>query len=52
MEALNDDYPWRMTPSGFIVHNTGQQEDTPIFLELCRENNGILFADLCKRTWD
>jgi hypothetical protein len=42
--------PWRMTESGFIVQTA--QEDTPIFLALARDNNGVLFADLCKRSWD
>ena len=49
---MTDPMPWRMTDSGFIVNDRAQWEDTPIFLELARENNGILFADLCKRSWD
>lgn len=44
--------PWRMTDSGFIIHTRGNWEDTPIFLGLVTENNGILFADLSKRGWD
>jgi hypothetical protein len=45
--------PWKMTESGFIVQTAETaREDTPIFMALARENNGVLFADLCKRSWD
>ena len=50
--------PWKMTDSGFILQLRGdpsfsaeELEDTPIFLALCRENNGALFSQMRRSEW-
>lgn len=50
MEALKP--PWTMTESGFIRCPREHFAESPIFMEVATEHNGILFADLCKRSWE
>lgn len=47
--------PWRLNDSGFIVWSAQApelEEDTPIFTAMVLENNGMLFSQLRRRSWE